>query len=533
MADRYWVGGGGGNTWDGTAGTKWATTSGGAGGASVPTTADDVFFDANSPDVIISTGNTGARSLNCSGYTNTMSGSASLTIAGSLLLSSAMTMSYVGQITFTGSGSITTNGKTLGSDVVINSPGNTISLLDNFTIGAANLFTLTAGTFSLGIYSVSCGAFWSSNSNTRSIQFHPSVSATIQLIATAASVIVLNIANATNFTIANPANGKFVLNMLGFLRTINSGNVALPSSPETNCPNLQIIGSGGQLAFAQQSAFRDLDASTFGGSFGTTLISINVYRDFNSQTAFIGSLSLNCKGTGSISTGLTPNTTAPGTINILAAGKTVTLATNCVSNSVNLIEGTLSLAGLNLSALTFNTNYTTARTLNYGSGGSITVRGTSFSASTSTNLTVTGTGVNRFTASGTSTFNGSAGFNWGTLSVDTANAELVIVGDNTIGTLQSTAAPVTITFTAGSTQTITNWLVNGYSPSLAATIRSTSAGSQATISKSSGTAIATYLSVKDSNATGGATWVATNSINDGNNTGWTFPASGGAFMQFF
>lgn len=44
MANRYWVGGGG--TWTST--TKWSASSGGASGASVPTTFDDVFFDANS-----------------------------------------------------------------------------------------------------------------------------------------------------------------------------------------------------------------------------------------------------------------------------------------------------------------------------------------------------------------------------------------------------------------------------------------------------------------------------------------------------
>jgi hypothetical protein len=46
MANRYWVGGTG--TWDNTAGSKWAATSGGAGGQSVPTSTDAVFFDANS-----------------------------------------------------------------------------------------------------------------------------------------------------------------------------------------------------------------------------------------------------------------------------------------------------------------------------------------------------------------------------------------------------------------------------------------------------------------------------------------------------
>jgi hypothetical protein len=33
--------------WNGTAGLKWALTSGGTGGQTVPGTADDVIFDSN------------------------------------------------------------------------------------------------------------------------------------------------------------------------------------------------------------------------------------------------------------------------------------------------------------------------------------------------------------------------------------------------------------------------------------------------------------------------------------------------------
>lgn len=44
MANRYWVGGSG--NWKDT--PHWSATSGGAGGASVPSFSDDVFFDANS-----------------------------------------------------------------------------------------------------------------------------------------------------------------------------------------------------------------------------------------------------------------------------------------------------------------------------------------------------------------------------------------------------------------------------------------------------------------------------------------------------
>lgn len=44
MANRYWVGGTG--NWGST--SKWSTSSGGSGGASVPTSSDDVIFDSNS-----------------------------------------------------------------------------------------------------------------------------------------------------------------------------------------------------------------------------------------------------------------------------------------------------------------------------------------------------------------------------------------------------------------------------------------------------------------------------------------------------
>ena len=46
MADRYWVGGEG--SWTSSSTINWSTTSGGAGGASVPTSADNVYFDSAS-----------------------------------------------------------------------------------------------------------------------------------------------------------------------------------------------------------------------------------------------------------------------------------------------------------------------------------------------------------------------------------------------------------------------------------------------------------------------------------------------------
>jgi hypothetical protein len=71
MANRYWVGGT--DTWDNTAGSKWSLTSGGAGGETVPTTADDVFFDANSGANTVTIGITApTRTLTMTGFTGTL-----------------------------------------------------------------------------------------------------------------------------------------------------------------------------------------------------------------------------------------------------------------------------------------------------------------------------------------------------------------------------------------------------------------------------------------------------------------------------
>lgn len=69
MADRYWVGGTG--NWSDTA--RWSTSSGGSSGASVPTSADNVFFDNNSAagtfTVTIDT-NSSCLNFDASGITN-------------------------------------------------------------------------------------------------------------------------------------------------------------------------------------------------------------------------------------------------------------------------------------------------------------------------------------------------------------------------------------------------------------------------------------------------------------------------------
>ena len=95
----------------------------------------------------------------------------------------------------------------------------------------------------------------------------------------------------------------------------------------------------------------------------------------------------------------------------------------------------------------------------------------------------------------------------------------------------------TITFTAGTTTTVSGWTVTGTVGKLV-TINSSSAGTQATLTKTGGGVVSgiNYLSIQDSNATPGSTWFAGgNSTNVSNNTGWLFKGfspTNGNFLFF-
>lgn len=169
MANRYWVGGTA--SWDGTAGTKWATTSGGAGGASVPTTADDVFLDANSgaSTVTIATGNTGAKSITCTGFTGTLAGTADITVAGSMTLATGMTFTYSGITTFTATGTIVSAGKSWPYIININGAGITVTLGDALQ-GTNCLLVVDQGTFNTANYSVTISGLTSDSTSTRTVQ---------------------------------------------------------------------------------------------------------------------------------------------------------------------------------------------------------------------------------------------------------------------------------------------------------------------------------------------------------------------------
>lgn len=166
MPDRYWVGGTA--SWDGTPGTKWATTSGGTGGAPIPGPNDDVFFDAASTGTVtIAAINNGAKSVNCTGFTGTITGTGGLTVSGSITLSAGMTYTHTGTITINATATLTTAGKAF-SALTIDGAGITVTLGDALNM-ATRAFILTQGTFTTNNFTLTCGNFTTNNTNTRTI----------------------------------------------------------------------------------------------------------------------------------------------------------------------------------------------------------------------------------------------------------------------------------------------------------------------------------------------------------------------------
>src|ERR1035437_656430 len=176
VGDRYWVGGTA--NWDALSTSNWAYVSGGTTGASVPTSSNQVFFDANSGNGTVTvTATANCSNLNLTGYTGTFAGSSTLNCAGNLTLSSGMTNSYTGAFTMTSTTigkTVTTSGKTIPA-ITFNGVGGGWTFQD--ALNCLGAVTITNGTVNLGSFIhilSSTGTVWSNsgtvNSNTSTIK---------------------------------------------------------------------------------------------------------------------------------------------------------------------------------------------------------------------------------------------------------------------------------------------------------------------------------------------------------------------------
>ena len=203
MADRYWILGTG--SWSSTNTVNWSASSGGAGGASVPTAADNVFFDANSNVLATAFTVTMANTPRvCNDFTAagldgamTLAGtSIGLTVSGSLFWPTTnFTRTNSGTNTFnatTTGKTITTNGISVGVTVVFNGIGGGWSLGSAFSCA---ILTLTNGTLDLAGYTTTQSVRFTTDTGTKNLTFNGGT-----LLISAANTTAFNNAAPTNFT---------------------------------------------------------------------------------------------------------------------------------------------------------------------------------------------------------------------------------------------------------------------------------------------------------------------------------------------
>jgi len=203
MADRYWIGGAG--TWNTSSTTNWSDASGGSSGFSVPTVADNVFFDQAGTYTVTMTGALACLDITVSAGTVTFATGTSptLNIRGSLSLLSGTLWTSTGTITFSSTSTgrtVTTNGVSFAPPIIFSGVGGGWTL--GSAITTANLFTLSAGTLNTGNYNLTLstgnGFLVTSGASTKTLTLGSSTVTAYAITVTAGTETSLTLDSGTS-----------------------------------------------------------------------------------------------------------------------------------------------------------------------------------------------------------------------------------------------------------------------------------------------------------------------------------------------
>lgn len=240
--------------YDGTAG-NWSTAA--RWTSRVPLPQDDVTFATSSAAVTLDMPRVG-KNVNFTNYSGTLTWTTGLgqTFYGSLTLSSGMTNSFGNTVNWVlaGRGSFTFDsaGKTFtgtNMSTTINAPGGTYTLASAYTTGHS--ITHNTGTFNTAGYTVTCSAFASSSTLTRSLNCSSStinltvlsgspwtISSGSPTVNMGTSEIVFSTASASTRTFQG---GGYTYNKLTYTVANSTGALAVTSSNTFESVN---VGSG-------------------------------------------------------------------------------------------------------------------------------------------------------------------------------------------------------------------------------------------------------------------------------------------------
>jgi hypothetical protein len=245
MATRYWVGGTG--NWDSTSTANWSTTSGGSSGASAPTYADNVIFDALS---------------NATAYTVTFIGG--FTGAGSI-------SGTVLTVTSVFSGAIT-----VGATILPTNGGTRLPSDAGYILGGTYITSFGTGTGGVGTYNISI----SQTVPSQNISAGPAC-ADISIAAPLTGAITFGgaatsrlsiygsmtvTASSSTLTWSSIAPLVFCANTTG--KTISTNGTTIGSG-NSQLLILDGIGGGWTLGSALTVGFTTYGLAVFNGSFST------------------------------------------------------------------------------------------------------------------------------------------------------------------------------------------------------------------------------------------------------------------------
>jgi hypothetical protein len=427
---------------------------------------------------------------NFTGFAGTLTNIAT-NIYGNLTLSTGMTVSAGGNaftfVATSGTKTITSNGKTMDFPVTFNGAGGTFQLQDAMTVGSTRTTTLTNGTLDLNNLTLTTGVFVSSSTNTRTLAF-----GTGKIVISALNATIWNTDGSQNFIVTGTSRVEISgAGTGGQTRGIFSGG---NGGTETNTPNFYITAGADNVSFAGSGRkygtvdFSNSGTSTFTGNFQSTDWTFTVYGNLV-LTASVAGITTSSTFTGPITFGSTSGTksvtsaaqTYPVPLTFNGVGGTW-LCTDALttSSTLTLTNGTLQSGSYLITCTTFTSTGSGTRSINLsngsiiltGAGAAWTTSGTNFSAGANDVIYLNGASAQTFAG---------GGFTFGNLAIDGSGVK-TITGNNTFFNIVNTVSPASVTFAASSTNTFSNFNLNGTSGNLV-TLRSTVPGTQYTLVK--------------------------------------------------
>ena len=550
MATYYWVGGGG--TWDTSTTTNWSLTSGGSGSAGVPTSADDVIFNASSGPV---------------------SPISTVTVSG-IAVCNSFSSTPTAPVLFTG-GEL----RVSGSFQLLSNPGG---------VGFNTVLTLLPGsTTGLTFQSVAAFTtvrFWNALGLSTTMSLNSSITADtviiqVGIVPTALSLSII----CKYFELSDPYTVAKVLGSASFALAIqvtpalatsgiavyldewNDANDSIVNTTvtlQTNSNKNYIVTDTFSLNTAKQVDFVVLGGVTGLQSTGPGIKNLTIT---NAELGIVGDVSLNesfvingastvtIDSTGSSTSSIVLNkfnpspsisrtVTVPGTSQWIKAG----LQSNVTTSLFDTVAISGAFGTLANPCYTFQAGDASVGAGPIYANDVVVASGTTFS-STVFNVELFFTINSGASITGTYTVNTSAASispNGGlipNLNI-TGGGVSVVLFQNLLVTNLSVVATVSgkagIQVRSGSSITVSgNLTITGLSSVNNVELVQFPSGPAIpwSIVKSSGTVDATFTTISYSTATGGARFkslISNGCVNGGNNSGWIFQEAAGNFFLF-